>query len=418
MFISGYRQLATNLFSDIYQLSFDGVGVTRQSYGPGETAVADYLSRFAREEGLSVHIDRAANLIFSQKGVNEDTPAVWIGSHIDSVPQGGNFDGLAGVIAGLLILVASQRENRRLPVPVKVAAFRGEESAWYGRAYMGSSAIFGRLTAEDLQRQQRISGETLGNSLGKLGADIEAICAQQPLVETKNILAWLELHIEQGPVLVEKSLPLAVVNGIRGNVRFNTIHCFGDAQHSGTVPRDLRHDAVCGVSDLIMRLDARWQSRLSAGDDLVVTSGIFQTDVQEHAVTRISGHVSFSLEARSLNSYTLTAFAEEIMATAHQVSEARGVTFRFDSPVLTEPATLDHSVFAALKHSCEALAVNHLELASGAGHDSAIFARQGIPSGMVFVRNQNGSHNPHEAMEMDDFLLGVGVIQQTLEEWK
>jgi N-carbamoyl-L-amino-acid hydrolase len=88
--------------------------------------------------------------------------------------------------------------------------------------------------------------------------------------------------------------------------------------------------------------------------------------VQEHAVTRISGHVSFSLEARSLNSYTLTAFAEEIMATAHQVSEARGVTFRFDSPVLTEPATLDHSVFAALKHSCEALAVNHLELASGA----------------------------------------------------
>ena len=138
------------------------MGVTRQSYGPGETAVADYLSRFAREEGLSVHIDRAANLIFSQKGVNEDTPAVWIGSHIDSVPQGGNFDGLAGVIAGLLILVASQRENRRLPVPVKVAAFRGEESAWYGRAYMGSSAIFGRLTAEDLQRQQRISGETLG----------------------------------------------------------------------------------------------------------------------------------------------------------------------------------------------------------------------------------------------------------------
>ena len=98
MFISDYRQLATNLFSDIYQLSFDGVGVTRQSYGPGETAVADYLSRFAREEGLSVHIDSAANLIFSQKGVNEDTPAVWIGSHIDSVPQGGNFDGLAGVI--------------------------------------------------------------------------------------------------------------------------------------------------------------------------------------------------------------------------------------------------------------------------------------------------------------------------------
>ncbi|MCS5880045.1 hypothetical protein LNP17_01190 [Klebsiella variicola subsp. variicola] len=187
------------------------------------------------------------------------------------------------------------------------------------RAYMGSSAIFGRLTAEDLQRQQRISGETLGNSLGKLGADIEAICAQQPLVETKNILAWLGLHIEQGPVLVEKSLPLAVVNGIRGMSALTLFTVLGMPSISGTVPRDLRHDAVCGVSDLIMRLDARWQSRLSAGDDLVVTSGIFQTDVQEHAVTRISGHVSFSLEAQSLNSYTLTAFAEEIMATARQV---------------------------------------------------------------------------------------------------
>lgn len=418
MFTCDYRELATNLFSDIYHLSFDGVGVSRESYGAGETATGEYLSQFAKSEGLTVHIDGAANLIFSQEGINEDTPAVWIGSHIDSVPQGGNFDGLAGVIAGLLILVACQRENRRLPVPVKVVALRGEESAWYGRAYMGSSAIFGCLTRDDLERKQRVTGETLGSRLEKLGADINAIRHQQLLVEKKNILSWLELHIEQGPVLVDKGAPVAVVSGIRGNVRYNCIHCLGDAQHSGAVPRNLRHDAVCGVSDFIMRMDTCWQSRLADGDDLVVTSGIFQTDADEHAVSRISGHVSFSLEARSLNAYTLHAFTEDIQRVAYEVAQERGVKFMFDSPVFTEPATLDRSLYDAIKQGCDDLSINYMELASGAGHDAANFTHHGIPSGMVFVRNQNGSHNPHEAMEIDDFMHGVSAMQQVLEEWK
>ncbi|WP_446469590.1 hydantoinase/carbamoylase family amidase [Xenorhabdus stockiae] len=417
MSIFDYRQLAEVLFSDIYQLSFDGVGVSRASFGLGESAAGEYLSRFAKNEGLIVHTDRAANIIFSQAYVGENTPAIWVGSHIDSVPQGGNFDGLAGVIAGLIILVASQRENRKLSVPMKVVALRGEESAWFGRAYMGSSAIFGRLTPEDLERKQRVTGETLGRSLEKLGADVTAIRNQQVLVEKKNILGWLELHIEQGPVLVEKALPLAVVSGIRGNIRYNHIHCIGDAQHSGAVPRELRHDAVYGVSDLIMRLDVRWKSRLSAGEDLVVTTGIFQTDSEEHAVSRIPGHVSFSLEARSLNTDILKAFSEDIFTEVQAVSQARGVKFIFDSPVFTAPATLDDTVLAAIKRSCHSLSVKHLELASGAGHDSANFANQGIPTGMLFVRNQNGSHNPHEAMNMDDFMQGIRVIKQTIENW-
>lgn len=409
------RALAEKLFADVRELSFDGVGVTRESYGRGESAAAEYLRQFAIAEGLSVDADRAANLLFALPDVPADAVCVWTGSHIDSVPQGGNYDGLAGVIAGLLCLVERQRSGDGRS-PLRVIAFRGEESAWFGKTYVGSGSLFGKVSADDLQLTQRTSGETMGDCMRRVGADVDAICTQQVLINKACVKAYLELHIEQGPVMVARKLPLAVVSGIRGNVRHSSIRCLGDAQHSGVVPRWLRHDAMFAVADLIMRLDEHWRVLLERGTDLVVTTGVVSTDPAEHAISRIPGQVRFSFEARSKSQDTLEAFYQLMRAECSAVGRERGVRFEFDRRLLSEPATMDERLCGLLSQACRAQGTPFEVIPSGAGHDASLFANAGIPSAMLFVRNQHGSHNPREAMDLDDFMLGVDVINRVFNQ--
>lgn len=416
MDLSALRPLAEVIFADIRRLSFDGVGVTRESYGRGESAAGEYLRDFAVEHGLAVEADRAANIMFRDPGAKSGGPAIWTGSHIDSVPQGGNFDGLAGVVAGLLCLVARQRERHQARLPLEVIAFRGEESAWFGKAYMGSGALFGKLGQADLDLKRRGTGETMAQCMGAVGADVDAIRGQQLLIDKSRIRAFLELHIEQGPVMVARELPLAVVSGIRGNVRHNKVVCLGEAQHSGTVPRWLRHDAVFAVADLVMRLDEHWRALLERGTDLVVTTGVVGTDPAEHSISRVPGRVAFSFEARSKSVDTLEAFYQLMRAECTAIGRERGVRFEFDRRLLSEPATMSEPVCRVLSRACAARGVPFETLPSGAGHDASLFANAGIPSGMLFIRNQHGSHNPDEGMEMDDFMHGVQVMSDACEE--
>jgi N-carbamoyl-L-amino-acid hydrolase len=416
MDILEFRPVAEMLFSRIRELSSDGFGVTREAYGKGESAAADFLREFAQQEGLEVSEDRAANLLLRLPGECSSGQSIWCGSHLDSVPQGGNYDGLAGIIAGVLCLLAQKKSGNAFPIPLQVIGFRGEESAWFGKAYIGSSALFGLLDSEDLALKQRDSGETLASCLQRAGADIEAIGRQERLVDPERIRAYLELHIEQGPLMVARKLPLAVVSGIRGNIRHNSIQCFGEAGHSGAVPRWLRRDAMFAVADLIMRLDEHWSVLLERGTDLVVTTGMVSTNPIEHAVTRIPGQVKFSFEVRSKSIDTLEAFYQLMRAECTAISRERQVRFEFDRRLLANPATMDSPLCKLLADVCTRQGTAFEVIPSGAGHDASIFANAEIPSGMLFIRNQNGSHNPDEKMELDDFMLGVKALSQTIHE--
>jgi N-carbamoyl-L-amino-acid hydrolase len=415
MSIADLQPMAQQLFDEVRRLSGDGVGVTRASYGAGESAAADYLRGFAEQEGLEVSVDRAANMVFSLPGAGT-APGVWIGSHLDSVPQGGNYDGLAGVVAGLLCLVRQRRSGRPAAAPLRVIGFRGEESAWFGKAYMGSGALFGKLTPEDLELQQRSTRQTLGECMAAAGADVDAIRAREALLDLSQVSAYLELHIEQGPVMVARELPLAVVSGIRGNIRHNQVVCIGEAGHSGVVPRWLRRDAMFAVADLIVRLDEHWRVLLERGTDLVVTAGVVATDPAEHSISRIPGRVSFSFEARSRSPDTLEAFYQLMKAECKAISRERQVNFEFDRRQLSEPAQMDPALCAVLADACRRRGITHDTIPSGAGHDASLFANAGVPAGMLFIRNQNGSHNPDEAMDMADFMLGVQVLDDAVEK--
>jgi beta-ureidopropionase / N-carbamoyl-L-amino-acid hydrolase len=409
------RALAGQLFDALRAASFDGVGITRESYSGRESTALDIVEAKAREFGLEAARDAAANLVVTLEGSEPDLPYLACGSHLDSVPQGGNFDGAAGVVAGLAILARFRRDKITPRRTIKLFGLRGEESSRFGKAYMGSLALFGKMTTQDLRVKDR-DGHRLDDCMRSIGADVARIEREEPLLEADRIAAWIELHIEQGPVLLARDLPVGIVTGIRGNVRHRNVECIGEAGHSGAVPRWLRRDAVFAVAELMTHLDRHWRTLLERGRDVVVTSGVFGTDPAEHAIARIPGKVSFSFEVRSQSKETLESFYDLFRSECNLIAEERGVEFSFDRRLESGPATMDAEWVRRLRKSAQALGLPGEEIPSGAGHDAAVFANAGIPSAMVFVRNENGSHNPKEAMNMDDFVAGIAVMRAGIEE--
>ena len=406
--------LARELFETLRATSHDGVGITRETYGPGETQAMRRIEAIAREAGLDCAWDAAANLRITLPGRDPALPAAACGSHLDSVPQGGNYDGAAGVIAGLLAILHAARGPRPART-IQLLVLRGEESAWYGRPYLGSSALFGVFDPAWLDLPNlRDPGLTLGAAMRREGADTAPIAARSPLIDPAALSHFVELHIEQGPVMVARKVPVGLVSGIRGNHRHPNARAIGEAAHSGAVPRWLRRDAVLGAADFAMRLDGTWRTLIEHGEDLVMTFGIFSTDPREHAMTRVPGELRFSLEWRSESEATLDAFGDLARAEAAEIARERGVRIDLGPGVRTAPAAMDPRLLALSRRICQSARLPHEVVASGAGHDAAIFANAGVPAAMVFVRNEHGSHNPHEAMDFEDFLAGAAVLREVL----
>ena len=410
------RRLAASLFETLARSGNDGVGITRLSYSAGESAALDIVEAEARAVDLACARDAGGNLVITLEGNAPDLPFIACGSHLDSVPQGGNFDGAAGVVAGVTIAAQLKREGFRPRRTLKIYALRGEESARFGRAYMGSSALTGTLSVDDLATPDVKTGETLAACMEAVGIDLAPIRRGEPLLDVARMAAWIELHIEQGPVLVARELPLGIVTGIRGNVRHRNVTCVGEAGHSGAVPRWLRRDAVFATSDLVARLDRHWRTLLERGGDVVVTVGVVGTDPHEHAIARIPGKLDFSFEVRSQDRATLEAFYDLFRHECSLIEEERGVHFTFDRRVASQPAVMDEGWIDRLRSAARRLDLPDAEIPSGAGHDAAVFAAAGVKSAMIFVRNSNGSHNPDEAMDLEDFFAGVAVMGAAVKE--
>jgi|TARA_R110001583_G_scaffold17679_2_gene71394 N-carbamoyl-L-amino-acid hydrolase len=402
------------LFAQIATRTADTQGVSRPAYSEIETETINFLIDFARKNGLEVECDAAANALFSLPEDRDAEKYVLVGSHADSVPNGGNFDGLAGILAGLICLVRAREEGRKFARPVKVIALRGEESAWYGPCYIGSKALFGLLGANELGALHKGDQRPLSAHMADSGIDMKPVKAGQKLFDPSRLLAYVEVHIEQGPLLVNKDLPVANVSGIRGNIRHKAITCIGEAGHSGAVPRAYRRDPVLAMADLFTRLDDDWDTILQKGDDLVLTSGVVGTDPQKHAIARIPDSISFSLDVRSQDVETLDSMRDLLRAHMRIVERNRKIRFEMDDELSVAPALCDADIVAGISAAMRRLGYEDYVMPSGAGHDAAVFANNGVPTGMIFIRNRNGSHNPHEAMEMDDFMAASSVLYDYL----
>ncbi|MEG0821198.1 MAG: Zn-dependent hydrolase [Burkholderiaceae bacterium] len=409
----GAKRFALELFETIRAMSADTAGVSRASYGDMESRVLDHLKGVGESLGLAAEFDAAGNLWLTRAGRDRSLPALVTGSHADSVPQGGNYDGLAGIVAGLTVAWQMQRMRIVTERDYVVLAMRAEESAWFGKPYLGSAAMLGKLKEADLALKHRDTGYPLAFYIREAGAEPARLTQGKPLFDLAKIAAFIELHIEQGPMLDEAEVPAGIVTGIRGNVRHRKVRCVGEAGHSGAVPKRLRHDPVLATADLLSRIEEAWQEWLGRGHDLVYTTGILQTDRATQAISVIPGEVSFSIDARSLSRATIDSFHAAMRAECEAIGRARGVRFEFDEPIYSEPAELDPALMRRLALVADGCELPYMRLASGAGHDAALFANAGVPTAMIFVRNQNGSHNPFEAMQADDFMAGCELLWQT-----
>jgi N-carbamoyl-L-amino-acid hydrolase len=328
--------------------------------------------------------------------------------------MGGNFDGLAGVLAGLLCLFRAKASNIHFSRPVKVIAMRGEESAWFGPCYIASKALLGVLSDAELTSPHKNDGRTLADHMADVGINMEPVLAGTPLINKNTLLEYIELHIEQGPLLIGKDMPAAVVSAIRGNFRHKKVRCIGEAGHSGAVPRAFRKDPVLAMADLLCRLDESWLTILQKGDDLVLTSGVVSTDPNRHAMSRIPDEIGFSLDVRSQSKTVLDAMTDLINEEMADIARERRVEFYLDPVHVTPSALMDAEVVGKLEAAMARIGLEPTTMASGGGHDAAVFANAGVPTAMIFVRNQNGSHNPNEAMEIEDFLAGTSIIYEHL----
>lgn len=406
--------LAQRLFDDIAALGPDKAGVSRPAFSEVETATLTYLQSVAEAHGLAARFDRGQNLVISLPEDAEATEFSLVGSHVDSVPMGGNFDGLAGVIAGLMCLIRARSCGIRFGRPVKVIAMRGEESAWFGPCYIASKALMGVLKDTELAAPHKTDQRSLDDHMLAVGVDMSPVRAGQPLMDPRRIIDYVELHIEQGPLLVGKERPAAIVSSIRGNFRHKTIRCIGEPGHSGAVPRAFRRDPVLAMADLLTRLDETWLSIVQKGGDLVLTTGVVHTDPDRNAMSRIPDQVDFSLDIRSQSRETLDGMRDMLAREMAGIEQQRRVSFVLDQANATAPAKMDDRVVGGLKDAMTELGLEPMVMASGGGHDAAVFANAGVPTAMVFVRNRNGSHNPDEAMEIEDFLVGMSIIYRYL----
>ena len=403
-------EFAKKIFDDIRAMSADVQGVTRQAFSAKETEVLDYLTKIGQSLKLEITQDRAGNVWMTLPGKDRSLPAFVAGSHVDSVPQGGNYDGLAGVTAALTVAWWMRQTGFQPVRDYTVLMMRGEESSFFGKAYMGSLGMLGKLTAKDLALKIRDGSCTLAEAMQSCGIDTEAVSGGKPLVDIDRIAAFVELHIEQGPTLdAQKEARAGIVTGIRGNIRHKAVRILGEAAHSGATDKPYRHDALMAFTDWMQRVDRAWDRWLIQGEDLVFTVGVLKM-ASSAAISVIPGEVTFSVDIRSLSADTVKRFHDLMQKYGEEVASERGVKIEYDPALVTAPSGVDAALSDRLETSAKAEGIPCMRLASGAGHDSAVLGNNGIPVAMIFVANQLGSHNPHEAMKMEDFMQGTDIL--------
>jgi len=413
--MSSAMGIARNLFDAIRTATDDGVGVSRAPYSEAEQRASDLLQGCAGSLRLESSVDVFGNLYLTLPGRDRARPGWITGSHIDSVPSGGNFDGLAGVIAGITAIAALREAGVTPSADITVMGVRAEEaSAWYAGAHgghFGSRAALGILPPEELDSAiNSRTGRSMRAHMAEAGFQPDRVALGQPVLDLARYRGWLELHIEQGPVLERTGLPVGVVTAIRGSARARSCRCTGAYTHSGAVPHEYRSDTVLATVELLHLLEQEAERLRSAGGDLTFTVGKLFTDAALHSITKVPGQIDFCLEYRSQTRAVLDRMIECARVESLRIAGERRVSFDLGRFSPQDPATMDSEFRSMLSRGAAELGIPVMDIPSGAGHDAQDFVHAGLPAAMIFVRNANGSHNAQEAMDYADFAEGTRLL--------
>jgi len=389
--------------AELSAIGGSGTAVTRLGLSAEEQAARELVGGWLAERGASVRRDAAANLIARFGG---DGPAIVVGSHLDSVPRGGRFDGALGVLCAVEAIDALLDDGMRFRRPVEVVGWCDEEGARFGIGLFGSCAAFGRLPDGAALRADR-AGITIADALRALGESGDPTRARRG---DGDVAAYLELHIEQGPRLERAGLPLAVVSTIVG-IFHGRVTVKGRQDHAGATVMGERKDALVAAAEMVVALE-----RIArAVPDAVGTVG--ELVPVPGAKNVIPGEVTFSLDIRAPREGDVERIVRELRAELRRIGDARGVTSSVDVLARVPVAPLDTAIRDLLLRCVQAVGVPDAPLlVSGAGHDAQNPQLAGIPTGMIFVRSTGGSHTPLESCDPADAALGADALARAIRE--
>jgi allantoate deiminase len=362
----------------------------------------DCVRGWMGDAGLAVHEDAGGNLIGRRAGAVPNAPALLLGSHLDSVRDAGRYDGPLGVLAGLAVV--ERLGHRQLPFAVEVVAFADEEGTRYGTAFLGSAAMAGTWDPAWADWKDA-EGIALGDALRAFGGDPDAIAtaARRP----DQLLGYLELHIEQGPVLEARDSPVGVVTAITGMTLGEAVFT-GVAGHAGTVPMDRRRDALGAAAELVLAAEALAR----AEEGLVATVG--ELEVRPGARNVIPALARASIDVRHIEDDRHRSAAAALRASAEEIAARRGVTLAWESRGELAAVPADPGLSGRLADAISTLGLPVERLPSGAGHDAATMAAL-TASAMLFVRCRDGiSHNPAESVEEADVAVALDVLERVV----
>jgi N-carbamoyl-L-amino-acid hydrolase len=375
-------------------------GVSRVAYSQADLEGREYVMGLMRDAGLNPTIDLAGNIIGRRVGGARSLPPIMFGSHIDSVPEGGNFDGPLGSLSAIELAQTLAENDVTTRHPLEVVIFQNEEGG-----KIGSRSIIGEVNARELDLVSH-SGKTIAEGIAYIGGDPERL--EETIREPGSVAGFLELHVEQGGTLEHEAIDIGVVEGIVGIRRWN-VTVTGAANHAGTTPMDIRQDALLAAARFV---DAVHRVVRSIPGRQVGTVG--RIEAAPGAPNVIPGLVTMSLELRDLDMEKIEDIYRRIESAAQEIGKETGTEFDLDEFYLSASAISDDRLKRVVAESAAELGLSSIPMPSGAGHDAQSIAKLG-PMGMIFVPSVGGvSHSPLEYTEPQDVVNGANVLLNTV----
>lgn len=380
-------------------------GVTRVALSEEDKEAQTLVSSWMEQAGMSIHLDPAGNLIGRYEGTSKTAQPIVIGSHIDSVVNGGKFDGVIGVLGGIEVIQHLKEEGIQTLRPIEVVAFCEEEGSRFQSGLFGSRAMIGASIEQDLDLKDK-QGITRREALIEFGLDPDKI-KEQAVRSRGELTAYLEMHIEQGPILEKMGAPVGIVTDIAGPAWMEVV-VDGKAGHAGTLPMSMRRDALLGASEIALYVEKTCLSY--PGTPVVGTVGHFE--VLPGGSNIVPGRVVFSVDVRDVDEARRNDVINQIKIGAQKVCDRRELHVSFNERLRVNPVQCSSSIVNVMKDKSQEMELVCPELISGAGHDAQLMATI-AEMGMIFVRCKDGvSHNPEEFAETADIALGIELLSR------
>ena len=394
-------------FDAMAQLTGLGEGINRLAFIDADWEGRQYIIDRMTDAGLDVEIDGFGNVIGYKVGTNPDLPIIMVGSHTDSVPNGGNYDGVAGVLSAIEVVRSIIDDGFEHEHTIAVVDFMCEESSRFGAATLGSKAMCGKLTLNDLHRLVDKQGISLYDALKNRELYPDAI---ESMAYNRPVKAFIEMHIEQGKVLEHEQKQIGIVSGIAAPERFY-VTIRGNADHSGATPMNLRHDALCGASKIILGIEE--VTSMQEEPTVVGTVGI--AEVVPGAMNVIPGSVKLGVDIRSISKVARDSVVFLIKELIDVIAEKRGLSYTIEPIAQNHPVAMHPAMIREIEEAVKSVGVDYMTMPSGAGHD-AMHWTEVAPTGMIFIPCRDGiSHNPAEFAAMDDIVVGAEVLENVIK---